>query len=355
MTYIDGMKPQQSFLLAVLLLITVPTAHAGWPCSIDHAYPEVSELRVADGKLVAILGSRYLRITKTVGPNGRERQLIEHPHLSMSSGGSWASDGFGDQPEWWDGSGPQCIDAPQDPDAAWKAAYGDTPPTRTEDYWFDQSVTSCASDGNSIWGGISFYDGEGGWGVGGLVKQDLESGLVEFIHPPKLRKRSTGPLAHFAGKLWFGQTWFGECGGPHSGTGLKRLRHYEPRDWYTVEEVPAACGFAVRDFQEFDGALWVATELGLSKLVDEDGLVWTNFVPDLAEPELFREIDCDDLYTELLTSDEFANIEGFDIGNAFDIFWERLSKLRPKFTRRYMRELHDHSVDQYPGKINLAQ
>ena len=123
---------------------------------------------------------------------------------------------------------------------------------------------------------------------------------------------------------------------------MKRLGTQRGRTYNRVYEVPEVCGFAVRDFEEFQGALWAATELGLSKLVDDDGPKWINYVPDLNDPAWFREITCDALYAELLESEEFAETEGFDMGYAFDVFWKRLTTLRPAFARRHLRKLHGH-------------
>lgn len=92
----------------------------------------------------------------------------------------------------------------------------------------------------------------------------------------------------------------------------------------------------------------MVADLGISKLANDGTLVWTNYVPDLSHPDLMREISCDQLYADLLSSNEFAAIAGFDIGNAFDVFWQRLTSLRPEFMRRYMRELHGHPADKYP-------
>jgi len=329
----------------MIAVASTQVVYAGWPCSIDHAYPEVSELRVEDGKLVAILGT-YFAQTKDIGSPDRPRYLIEHPRLSTSVGGKWERNGVSGPPDSWYRRGEQCIDAPVDEQAAWKAAHGNVPFSKGSHDWFNQQISSCATDGRFLWGGISFYEGERGWGVGGLVRQDIETGAVEIVRPRQLIDGSTGPLAYFANNLWMGDTWFGECAGPSSGEGLKRLKQYD--DFYGAEEVPEVCGFAIRDFQEFDGALWVATELGLSKLTDDDGLTWTNFVPDLNHPELMRQVSCEALYEELLKSSRLAKTTGFDIGNAFDVFWERVSTLRPEFARSYLRKLHGHEADNYP-------
>lgn len=334
-------------LLTSVLLAYISPATAGWPCSIDHAYPEVSSLSVENGKLVAILGTHFSDRKETIEVGGQILEVFvqEFPRLVMSPNGKWEKAGVVDPFETWSESGKQCVDAPRDPEAAWRSIRPDAPLERAQGDWFDQSVLSCASDGQYNWGGISFYGAEGGWGVGGLVKQHVETGEIEFVRPRKLIGGSTGPLAYFAGELWFGQTWIGECGGPPPGTGLKRLSFHQYLQRYQVEEVPEVCGFAIRDFQEFDGGLWVATELGLSRLVEDNGRHWTNYVPDLDDSSLMRKVDCDALYAELLSSREFAETEGFDIGNAFDVFWNRLSELRPNFVRRYLRELHSISPE----------
>lgn len=333
-----------SSALTLVCIGLAPAAIAGWPCSIDKAYPEVTELHVQDGRLVGTLGTHFAETTEGA-PGYPRRIIVEHPQLSMSANGSWTYDKMVGPPTWWSESRDACVAAPAEPDVELAK--------QLERYssrggsWFNQNITSCASDGEATWGGIAFYGGEGGWGVPGLVRLDSETGESKYVRPPNL-KDSAGPLAYFAGNLWLGVSHGGECGGPPSGAGLKRLKYYLQSDWYVLEEVPEVCGFAIRDFQEFGDALWVATELGLSRLSDGDTPTWSNYVPDLEHPGLMREVSCDELYTELLTSSEFAATAGFDIGNAFDVFWRRLSSHRPEFTTRYLRTLHGHPVEDYP-------
>ena len=341
------MRSRPQIALALVLSSACPVAHAGWACSLDQAFPDVSELQVEDGRLVAILGSHFSRPTKTVR-NGEPTTITEHPRLSMSAGGQWEIDGYGDRPRMWYEVEKACIDAPSDPEAAWKSIHRETPMRNAQGDWFNQSVPSCAGDGDVLWGGITFYNAEGGWGVGGLVRQDRKSGAIEFERPPELRDESAGPLAWFDGTLWLGVTGFGECAGPPGGTGLKRVQYYPQSDFYTLKDVPEACGFAIRDFQEFGGALWVATDLGLSRLTTDGGRRWTNFMPDLEDPGLMREVGCDELYESLLHSDDLANTAGLDLGNAFDGFWRQLAILRPDFMRRYMRKLHGLPTKDYP-------
>ncbi|MEM8682186.1 MAG: hypothetical protein AAGF72_02080 [Pseudomonadota bacterium] len=325
-------------------------AFAGSPCSNGDAYPEVSALRVEDGRLVALLGTHFAEKRATKRPDGSDGYVLMLPQLSMSMDGEWQADGVAKPGDWANRSSSQCLVAPRDPQGAWAAVYpGMTYNAGAEDY-YEQSIHSCASDGKSLWGGTSFYGGEGYWGAGRLVRKDLKTGDVEFIRlqPKTVSSGSIGPLAYFADKLWMGTYWDGECSGPAPGAGMRRLYRSPYLDYAVAENVPEVCGFAIRDFQEFDGALWAATELGLSRLTDEEGPVWSNFVPDLDDPALFRELSCDELYIELLSSEEFANVAGLNVGNAFDAFWKRLSVLRPGFTVRYLRKLHGHATEDYP-------
>jgi len=250
---------------------------------MDHAFPEVSELRVENGELVAVLGA-YFAERSNVGSGERPEYRTTHPRLAMSAGGEWRRAGDGGYPEFWFATGKQCMDAPLDPEAAWPYSDQSSPYDPAWDAEFNQVIVSCTDDGVSRWGGITYYGDEGAWDVGGLVRKNIESGAVEFIRSAQMNKSSIGPIAYFAGRLWLGTAWFGECSGPPGGSGLKYLKYWEYSDIYALEEVPEVCGFAIRDFQEFRDALWVATDLGISKLTNAEDLRWDSFVPDLSSP-----------------------------------------------------------------------
>jgi hypothetical protein len=92
----------------------------------------------------------------------------------------------------------------------------------------------------------------------------------------------------------------------------------------------------------FRGDLWVASDLGLARAqgAESGPVVWQNFVPDLNDERLMRPVACDALYEELLRSPILATTRGFDLGYAFEEFWNTLSKVRPAFVSRYPRRLH---------------
>ena len=195
-------------------------ATAGWACSIDYAYPEVSELRVENGKLVVVLGTYFAtRI---------EKGAALHPHLELEGVDRWARVSETAPPKYGYLEAAECMDVPDDTIGAWNAlntqSAATDPPPDTDYSWFNQNINSCATDGEVIWGGISFYGAEGGWGAGGIVRKDVQTDEVVFLRPYELLHLSVEPLHYYAGELWFGANSSGECGGPASGVGLRRLR-----------------------------------------------------------------------------------------------------------------------------------
>ena len=76
-------EPRAHWLAAfVACVIAISNADAASVCSIDHAYPEVSELSVVDGRLVATLGSRF--------SNRSAGQRDERVRLALGADQEWA-------------------------------------------------------------------------------------------------------------------------------------------------------------------------------------------------------------------------------------------------------------------------
>ena len=316
----------------VLFLLGVPQhANAGRFCSINHAYPEVTHLDVVDGQLVASLGD-YFR-TKPP-PEPWPIQLV------LDDNDEWTR---ADRPVPTTFTPPhfreQCMEAPLD--IQWlKYHYVDPSPANG----FEQEINVCTTHGNDSWGGISFYGGEGGWGIGGLVRKDLTTDEVEYHRPPALEDYSVSEIQYYDDQLWIGTTFNGECTGPKNGFGLKRYDLAWGEEHNIIRDVPEVCGFAVRKFAVFDGDLWVATDLGLARSTRtrKGKLKWQNYVPDLSEERKMRPVECADLYEELLRSPRIATDTAFDMGFAFEDLWHQLSDLRPGFASQYLRRLHEH-------------
>ena len=312
-----------------MALLTLSTqASAAFSCGIDGGLPSVAALYVQEGQLRAIVGPVYFV---------PDRGEFAGKQLALNNDGVWEllDDGVvpsKEEPLY----SAECLEAPVDEE--WIVDYRGIPELGKN---FQQRIGACTSDGESEWGGISFYGAEGSWGVGGLVRKDIASGRISYHRPSQLTHVSISHIAAFAGNIWIGTAHFGECGGQSVASGVRRFRpDYKITGALSVPEI---CGFSVNDFVEHDDALWVATELGIAKLQKTDKAhEWQNYVPDLETRELMRPVSCDELYDEILRSDELAEANATDDGAAFDAFWRLLSQLRPRFISQHLRKLHGY-------------
>jgi len=312
----------------IAFLTLSPHAIAAFSCGIDGGFPSVEALYVQDGQLRAIIGPMYFV---------PDQSKFAGKQLSLNDDGSWELLDDGVVPRKQETLySDECLEAPIDEE--WIKDYKGIPELGKN---FGQRIGACTSDGESEWGGISFYAAEGSWGVGGLVRKDIASGRISYHRPGQLTYTSISHIAAFAGNIWIGTAHFGECGIQEVASGIRRFR---PDSNITgALSVPQICGFSVNDFIEHDDALWIATELGIAKLERADEAhEWQNYVPDLTTSELMRPVSCVELYDEILRSDAIATANATDDGAAFYAFWRRLSQLRPEFISKHLRKLHGH-------------
>lgn len=309
-------------------------AVAGWSCGIDATLlPQVYALDVIDDQLVAYVGP----IERNEGARGASATVV-----TRDAQGNWAVQPRSQVPTRPDSvSSDACMDPP--PDEEWLRA--NRPWWDPENHYFQQKIGVCATGAGKRWGGISFYGGEGYGGVGGIVEKDIETGSIRYYRPLKLLDLSTSHLAYFGDNLWIGTAWYGECG---TGIGVGVLSaFFANNEMYADWTLGAGtCGFQVADMVVHSDALWIATELGLSKVslsgsrYHYEKFVWTNYVPtgDAARP--MREVTCDQLYEELFQSEELATAPANDDGPPYAVLWSRISELRPNFAWQYVRKLN---------------
>ena len=321
---------KRRYALALVLVLQAYAASAASPCSFDSAYPEVSGIELVDGAIEVTLGAYF------------SDAYVERRVYRLAADGDWQP--RPDRNIFTDRFVAESCPADMDPplDENWLRNWTRWTP---EDGHFEQSMGACTSDGRALWGGTSFYGGEGYWGVGALVRKDLATGRYRYYHSVYLKRYSINHLAVFGNNLWIGTTHHGECTGPEPGFGVFR---FSLRELEYVRAVPDVCGFATRGMLVHDDRLWIATDLGLSigRIGENGKVVWQNYVPDPDSDEPMRKVECDALYKELLQSERFATDFDFFMGFAFEDFWRRLRELRPAFTATYLRELHGHPAGE---------
>ncbi len=312
-----------------ILTLAIPTSgFAGFVCGIDGSLlPSIHKLDVDNGRLNAFVGPVTLEEDRSrtasllVRDDNGDWRFQSRAKLPAATG-SWSAD--------------QCMTPP--PDQQWTEANKDR---IRENPDFNQEVRVCVDGHGRRWGGISFYGGEGSWGVGGIVEEDTKTGATRYYRPRTLIDYSTSHLEFFGDRLWIGTAWYGECG---VGVGVGVLSGEFANDELYPSWVMETCGFIVSDMVVHDDSLWIATEMGLSR-VSKSGdrykpFTWKNYVPTGNSENPMREITCDQLYAELFQSSDLASATPNDSGHPYGVLWHRVSKLRPNFAWQYVRRLN---------------
>ncbi len=333
--YTSTMNLRRLILVCVVAWVGAPSqVMAGWSCGIDGSLlPQVYALAVVDDRLQAYVGP----IEKVDDGRGRVATTV-----SVDDNGKWTVQPRM-QPPVRKASvySEPCMDPP--PDEEWLRA--NRPWWDPDNSYFEQKIGVCATGAGKRWGGISFYGGEGYGGVGGIVEEDIETGSIRYYRPLKLLDLSTSHLEYFGDNLWIGTAWYGECG---TGIGVGVLSSFFANDeMYADWNLGSGtCGFQVSDMVVHADSLWIATELGLSKVslsgsrYHYEKFEWTNYVPTGDTENPIREVTCDELYEELFQSQELAAAPPNDDGPPYAVLWGRISELRPNFAWRYVQKLN---------------
>ena len=323
------MEMRKLIILGAPLAMMIPTTGlAGWLCGIDDSLlPAVHELDVVEGSLNVF-----------VGPVRREEDWSRTAHLVVhGNNGDWT---LQSETTLLANTHPVAAEPCMNPpaDEKWLQA---NKQRLDQNPAFEQETKACADGPGKRWGGISFYGGEGSWGVGGIVEQNEKTGATRYYRPSALAGYSTSHLAYYGDRLWIGTASYGECG---PGIGIGVLSGEFANDQLYAGWAMESCGFIVSDMLVHDSSLWIATEMGLSK-VSKSGdrykpFSWTNFIPTGDDESPMREVTCDELYTELFRSTDLASAQPNDDGHPYGVLWDRISKLRPSFAWQYVRRLN---------------
>jgi streptogramin lyase len=111
-------------------------------------------------------------------------------------------------------------------------------------------------DGDRLWFGKTFYDGEGMSGVGGFGYYDVSTSALTTFSPPELRDFSVSALHVTPDAVWLSLVSRGEWG--DSAGGLLRF------DKSTAEVKRFALPDVVADINSFNGNIVMATDFGIA-------------------------------------------------------------------------------------------
>lgn len=198
----------------------------------------------------------------------------------------------------------------------------------------EQKIAACIEADGYLWFGISFREGRG---VGGVGRYHLATRKLEVRRPALLRSYSSTQLAWDGARLWVGTESLGECIGSNLAEGLVRY------DWkkdqartFKGSEDEGPCGFVVHGLAYRTGAVWVATDLGLSRW-DRVSDSWEHQVFARAGERLeARRTSCPAIYREVLPGLSTAPGSTAMFGSAKDQFTSALRAFRPGVATRLL-------------------
>jgi hypothetical protein len=194
----------------------------------------------------------------------------------------------------------------------------------------DQDYGACARSDGSIWFGISYYDGEGSTGMGGIGHHDPKTGKTEIRRPEVLRGSSITQLSYDGEYLWLGTAGNYECTGTPPTLGLVRYHWKTDRALTFLDGDDGPCGLLVNGFVQLGDDLWIATDLGLSNW-NRKTSKWKNYVPDSSASLPMRETSCPDLYRKLIdTLPRSGWNEAMPASSPYHQLIESLARLRPR-------------------------
>jgi hypothetical protein len=216
----------------------------------------------------------------------------------------------------------------------------------------EQNVKACVTDGDVTYFGISFYDGEGTTGVGGIGRFDSKTGEVEIRRLPILHAVTVDNLAFDGRFLWIGTSHDYECSDPPPAQGLLIYDWEQNLLSQESKKIGGICGFRIYDIHIKDDRVWVATELGVSQgemwdalspdeQLSEMSYGWRHFAPVKGNPPMITKVSCDELTITLLNTLEGGRSR---TGLDYDELFNNLARFRPTVLRKYVDRIGKNSV-----------
>jgi hypothetical protein len=160
----------------------------------------------------------------------------------------------------------------------------------------EETVGPCVEAEGALWFGLTFYEGEGSDGVGGVGRYDVATKQIEVRRPEWVRDKSIDSLAYDGGRLWLGVAQHYEHDGPSWG-----LATYDWKSGRLERATGAAapCGTEVHDLLLTGEELWVTTDLALARL-DLASNRWSHYTVR-RDGSGFAAAQCPALYRRIVT------------------------------------------------------
>lgn len=328
--------------LAGTLLLSASPSWAGSICYEERLYPSVVKLEKTDSGIQAFLGGKFF--------NEERGRPAERFAMTFTNNGVWQRGQPLHCPANSDCLPTTKTKAPDIPSIALskKEAVALVPQLKDAEE-IGQQVSDWTERDGFVWFGISFYSGEGLDGVGGIGRFDPLLNKTMIRRPKAILDSSINRIVHDGEWLWFGTVGHYECAGDPPTHGLMRYKWATDQIESFEGKEDGPCGFSVHDLLLEQQALWVATDLGLSRF-NRRSKTWDHFVPDPAATPPMKPTSCAALYSKLLKTipQELRSAPIFSDMNVPSQLFESLKRFRPQFLTKQIERIppSDLTCDQ---------
>lgn len=314
-------------------------------CYDERMFPSVSAIDVVDGNLHATLGQQWYSNPESWSGDGNTTPTVVYDPENAR----WSLGPRKSVPAPWAGTShdscakliPPIGLSAEEVFRLRPSLLGTSLPRMTP-IPITQEIGACHRSGDVIWFGISFYEGEGVTGVGGVGRYDLQTKQIEIRRPVKLRGVSANHIFVDGSRLWIGTTGRGECVGQPA---TERLVVYDWESDRTLNlgQHHGMCGFVVHGLELVGDDLWVASDLGMSvgrkSPHSAASRRWEHFVPRPDAKVPVQRVQCQEIYRDLLDRLPYEGDENVAVGmNFYRLFFQNLMKFHPLFVEQYVAE-----------------
>ncbi|MDH5192671.1 MAG: hypothetical protein OEW32_03190 [Nitrospira sp.] len=319
--------------LANTLILPASLSWAGSICYEERLYPSVVKLEKTDAGIQAFLGGKFF--------HAEWGRPAERSAITFTNKGVWQRGKPLHCPANSDCLPTKETKAPDIPPIALsKQEAVALMPQLNGAESIEQTVSDWTEQGGSIWFGISFYSGEGVSGVGGIGRFDPLLHKTVIRRPKVILNSSIHRIVHDGAWLWFGTVGHYECTGDPPTHGLLRYK-WDTNQIESFEgREDGPCGFLVHDLLLEQQALWVATDLGLSRF-NRRSKTWDHFVPDPAASPPIKPTSYSALYSTLLNTIPQV-LKSAPIVSDVDVssqLFESLKHFRPTFLTKHIERI----------------
>lgn len=323
-------KQRMWFICILFFILFASTTHAAFTCNDDSFNPAVYKITKLEDGIEIRLSGIYAK-AEADNPAVRMSKILNKPPPSLSPALQWTiNKGW----KYIDHKKCDYCSSSHSGDCSVKIPNWVNQPQAEIDNWpmthvIVEKASKCVVEGDDVFFGINFYEGEGYTGNGGFGRYNVTDNKADVHHLPELSDIPIHKVVWDGTNLWAATTKNYECSGNPPSIGIVKY------DWANkilnkvINDKDAPCGFVVNDLLIAHGYLWVATDIGISRLHLENKN-WKHYLPERQIPFNVIEASCVATYNKVLSYQPKDIIFSGDRTSYYENFIKNIKEHRPE-------------------------